>query len=142
MFAAKVTFKVPVDGCMDDVIVQNNITFEDFQFKIASGMDMSVRKLNIGYTLSTWPQSRTAELLNKALHLVKIFGAIDEENQRLSAAKKKGNNPQKKLYVNIKDLNDMKPVKGKKGTKSTKGGNSKVREKYFIAFLCVRHLRL
>ncbi len=75
-------------------------------------MDVSVKKLNIGYTLSTWAMKEMPCSLSKISHLVGLFKTVEKERVRLEKAAKKGNNT-KDLFVKIKDLNDAKGGKGK-----------------------------
>ncbi len=56
-----VVFKVPQrNGCVDNIDIPSNISFEGFKFRIVENMDISVNKLNIGYTLSTWMAKESA----------------------------------------------------------------------------------
>lgn len=75
-------------------------------------MDVSVKKLNIGFTLSTWPMKEMPSALSKISHLVGLFETVEKERLRLEKVAKKGNNT-KELFVKIKDLNDAKGGKGK-----------------------------
>ncbi|KLO04239.1 hypothetical protein SCHPADRAFT_947857 [Schizopora paradoxa] len=121
-----VIFKVPQkNGCLDTVEIPSSISYDSFKFKIAEGMDISVKKLNIGYTLSTWPQKEMPFSLSKVSHLVGLFETVEKERVRLEKAAKKGNNA-KDLFVKIKDLNEQKGGKGKGGT--AKKGKSKAVE--------------
>ncbi|KLO05229.1 hypothetical protein SCHPADRAFT_947091 [Schizopora paradoxa] len=113
-----VVFKVPQkNGCLDTLEIPSRVSFDTFKFRIAEGMDVSVKKLNIGYTLSTWPQKEMPFALSKVSHLVGLFETVEKERLRLEKAAKKGNNA-KDLFVKIKDLNDSKGGKGKSGNKS------------------------
>lgn len=106
-------FKVPQkNGAVDSIGIAANTSFERFKFKIAEGMDVSVNRLNIGYTLSTWPAKEPPSLLSKATHLAGLFEALGKESLRLTKVAKKGNNT-KELFVKIKDLSDPKGGKGK-----------------------------
>ncbi|KLO04145.1 hypothetical protein SCHPADRAFT_947930, partial [Schizopora paradoxa] len=123
-----VVFKVPQkNGCLDTVEIPSNISYDSFKFKIAEGMDISVKKLNIGYTLSTWPQKEMPFSLSKVSHLVGLFETVEKERLRLEKATKKGNNA-KDLFVKIKDLNETKATKGK-GNSAKKAKGKPVEEK-------------
>lgn len=82
-------------------------------------MDISAKKLNVGYTLSTWPAKEPPSILSKVSHLVGLFEEITKEKARLEKARKKGNGT-KELYVKIRDLNDTKGTKSKAAGKNTK----------------------
>ncbi len=86
-------------------------------------MDVSVKKLNIGYTLSTWTLKEPPSLLTKDSHLATLYETLAKEKERLAKAAKKGNNA-KELFVKIKDLTDPKAA----GT--AKGGAKQVRRMY------------
>ncbi len=97
---------------------------------IAEGMDISVNKLNIGYTLSTWALKEPPTLLSKASHLAGLFDALKKEMTRMDKAKKKGNNT-KDLFVKIRDLNEA-------NTKKAKGQAKKV-SPHPLSVLCTLH---
>ncbi len=112
-----VVFKVPVSNdCVESIDIRSDTSFETFRHLIAQGMDISVKRLNIGYTLSTWTAKDPAAVLSKVSHLVGLFEAISKERVRLDKAKRKGNNV-KDLYVKIKDLNSAKSTKNKSANK-------------------------
>ncbi len=107
---------------MESIDIPTNTSFDSFNFKIAEGMDISVKKLNIAYTLSTWTAKEPPSLLSKVSHLAGLFEEISKEQCRLRRRRRKGNNA-KELFVKIKDLNEQKGSKregywGKKGVVS------------------------
>ncbi len=113
-----IVFKVPQkNGCTETIEIPSTTSFESFKFRLAEIMDISVNKLNVGYTLSTWALKELPAALSKVSHLVGLLETLAKEKDRLEKAKKKGNNV-RDLFVKIKDLNDAKggraKAKGKK----------------------------
>ncbi len=118
---------------MDKVEINSDVTFESFKFVIAEGMDISVNKLNIGYTLSTWALKEPPTLLAKASHLAGLFDTLKKEMVRMDKAKKKGNNT-KDLFVKIKDLSEA-------NTKKAKGSAKKV-SPHLLRIICLYYAHL
>ncbi len=120
----KATFKVPQkSGCTETIQILSNIAFDSFKFRLAEAMDISVNRLNVAYTLSTWPQKESPAALSKVSHLVGLWETLAKEKDRLENVRRKGNNA-KDLFVKIKDLNDAKGGKAKGG--KAKGKDKKV----------------
>lgn len=115
-----ISFKVPQpNGCVDSIEIDSNIPYDNFRHRLSESMDISARKLNIGYTLSTWLVKEPLSVLSKVSHLVGLFENVLKEEARLKKARKKGNNT-KELYVKIKDLNETKGAKSKATGKKSK----------------------
>ncbi len=99
--------------------MKSNVSYDNFKHLLAEFMDISVKRLNVGYTLSTWRANDPPSVLSKVSHLVGLFDAVAKEKDRLDKAKRKGNNT-KDLFVMIKDLNDVKGTKAKGVGKKSK----------------------
>ncbi len=67
--------------------VRTDTSFETFKYLLAQNMDISVNRLNIGYTLSTWAAKEPTVVLSKVSHLVGLFEAVSKEMVRLDKAK-------------------------------------------------------
>lgn len=104
------------NGRVDIVDIELNITFERFRFLVAEGMDISLKKLDIAYTLSTWALREEPTSLNSATNLVGLFKTLKNKCNHLDKARKKGNNA-KDLFVRIKNLRNAKPPKKKGASK-------------------------
>ncbi len=119
---AKVTmvFKVPTDdGCVTNVEINSNITYENFRYRIAESMEVPVGQMNVAYTLSTWGAKEDPSVLKSVAHLVGLWDDVKKERERLEKARRKGNNA-KELYVKIKDLNASNGAKPSGGGKNKK----------------------
>ena len=122
-------FMIPIDGALDSVTFESDITWTEFCYRVADEMGVKKDTLRLAYKFSTLPQKQPPQILSRAGHLEALFNVAKKEleTRTKSKAKAKSLKPFKVL------LFDQNAGKRSGSSRSEKKRSGKGKVKWLVS---------